>query len=135
MSNADAGTLRDSIAARRSALEVLTLEAAPVDWANAQNGIGMSLLYLGNIERTGKYLDKAEAAFTATLKVFTRQSQPLQWAFEQNNLGDVSWNRASHGGGKPEYLKAIAFFENAKQGFAEASYTTPSRSPIRRSIW
>ncbi|MER8845893.1 hypothetical protein [Mesorhizobium australicum] len=85
----------------------------------------MSLFNLGNIERTGKYLDKAEAAFTATLKVFTRQSQPLQWAFEQNNLGDVSWNRASHGGGKPEYLKAIAFFENAKQGFAEASYTIP----------
>ncbi|MBZ9996714.1 caspase family protein [Mesorhizobium sp. BH1-1-4] len=125
MSNADPKTLQDSIAARRAALEVLTMETAPVDWANAQNGIGMSLLNLGNIERTGKYLDEAEAAFTATLKVFTRQSQPMQWAFEQNNLGDVSWNRASYGGGKPEYLKAIAFFENAKQGFTEAGYPIP----------
>lgn len=125
MSNADPKILHDSIAARRAALEVLTIEAAPVDWANAQNGIGMSLLNLGTIERTGKYLDEAEAAFTATLKVFTRESQPLQWAFEQNNIGDVYWNRASYGGGKPQYLKAIEFFENAKQGFNEAGYTIP----------
>ncbi len=125
MSNADPKTLQDSIAARRAALEILTIEAAPVDWANAQNGIGMSLLNLGNLQRTDKYLNDAEAAFTATLKVFTRESQPLQWAFEQNNLGDVHWNRASYGAGKPEYLKAIEFFENAKQGFTESGYTIP----------
>ncbi|MBZ9677294.1 caspase domain-containing protein [Mesorhizobium sp. ES1-1] len=125
MSNGDRKALQDSIAARRAALEVLTIEAAPVDWANAQNGIGMSLLNLGTIERTDKYLDQAEAAFTATLKVFTRESQPLQWAFEQNNLGDIHWNRASYGGGKPHYLKAIEFFENAKRGFTEAGYTIP----------
>ncbi|TGQ69395.1 MAG: tetratricopeptide repeat protein [Mesorhizobium sp.] len=125
MSNGDPKTLQESIAARRAALEVLTMETAPVDWANAQNGIGMSLLNLGNLQRTGKYLDEAQAAFTATLKVFTRESQPMQWAFEQNNLGDVSWNRASYGGGKAEYLKAIEFFENAKQGFTEAGYTMP----------
>lgn len=125
MSNADSRTLLESIAARRAALEVLTVDAAPVDWANAQNGVGMSLLNLGNLERTGKYLGDAEAAFTATLKVFTRESLPMQWAFGQNNLGDVSWNRASYGGGKAEYQKAIEFFENAKQGFTEAGYTIP----------
>lgn len=125
MGNGDAKTLQDSIAARRAALEILTIEAAPVDWANAQNGIGMSLLNLGNLQRTDKYLNDAEAAFTAALKVFTRESQPLQWAFEQNNIGDVHWNRASYGAGKPEYLKAIEFFENAKQGFTEAGYTIP----------
>lgn len=87
--------------------------------------IGMSLINLGNLERTGKYLDDAEAAFEATLKVFTREGQPMQWAFEQNNLGDVHWNRGSYGGGNAEYQKAIEFFENAKQGFTEAGYTLP----------
>ncbi|TKB34612.1 MAG: peptidase C14, partial [Mesorhizobium sp.] len=125
MSEADPGKLAASIAARRAALEVLTFETSPVDWANAQNGIGMSLINLGNLERTGKYLDEAEAAFKATLKVFTRESQPMQWAFEQNNLGDVHWNRGSYGGGNAEYQKAIEFFENAKQGFTEAGYTIP----------
>lgn len=28
-------------------------------------------------------------------------------------------------GDQPEYLKAIAFFDNAKQGFTEAGYTIP----------
>ncbi|MET3521954.1 caspase family protein [Mesorhizobium abyssinicae] len=125
MAEGDTTSLAESVAARRAALEVLTLEAAPLDWANAQNGIGMSLLNLGTLERSGKYLDEAEAAFQATLKVFTRDSQPLQWAFAQNNLGDVHWNRASQGGGDADYLKAIEFFENAKEGFVEAGYTIP----------
>ena len=55
--------------------------------------------------------------------MFTRDSQPLQWAFGQNNIGDVHWNRASQGGGKPDYRKAIELFENAKQGFTQAGYT------------
>ncbi|MDF3151444.1 MULTISPECIES: hypothetical protein [Mesorhizobium] len=55
-------------------------------------------------------------------------------AFAQNNLGDVSWNRASYGGGKAEYQKAIGFFENAKQRFTEAGYTShPSHRPEGRS--
>ena len=104
---------------------MLTFETAPVDWANAQNGIGMSLLNLGNLERTDKYLNEAEAAFSATLKVFTRESLPMQWAFQQNNLGDICWNRGSYGGGNAEFQKAIDFFENAKQGFTEAGYPAP----------
>jgi len=102
---------------------VLTAETAPVDWANAESGIGTTLLNLGNLERTGKYLDEAEAAFTATLKVFTRESLPLQWAGQQNNLGDVYWNRGTYGGGKADFQKAIAFFENAKQGYTEGGVT------------
>lgn len=117
--------LAASVAARRSALEVLTFENAPVDWAGIQNGIGMSLINLGNLEQTGKYLDEAEAAFMASLKVFTREQQPLQWAFGQNNLGDVHWNRGGIGGGKPEFEKAIEMFENAKLGFVEADYPSP----------
>ncbi|MCP9231335.1 caspase family protein [Mesorhizobium sp. LMG 17147] len=89
------------------------------------DGDRLCLINLGNLERTGKYLDEAEAAFEATLKVFTREGQPMQWAFEQNNLGDVHWNRGSYGGGNAEYQKAIEFFENAKQGFTEAGYTPP----------
>lgn len=123
LNNGDAKDLADSIAARRAALEVLTAETAPVDWANAESGIGTTLLNLGNLERTGKYLDEAEAAFTATLKVFTRESLPLQWAGQQNNLGDVYWNRGTYGGGKADFQKAIAFFENAKQGYTEGGVT------------
>ena len=49
--------------------------------------------------------------------MFTRESQPLQWAFAENNIGDVHWSLATRGGGKPDYEKAIEFYESAKQGF------------------
>lgn len=114
-----------SVAARRAALEVLSLDNAPVDWANIQTGIGVSLINLGNLEQTGKYLDEAETAFAAALMVFTREQMPLQWAFGQNNLGDVHWNRATISGDKGEFEKAIERFENAKLGFTAAGYTAP----------
>lgn len=56
-------------------------------------------------------------------------------AIEQNNLGDIHSNRASYGGDDAEYRKAIAFFENAKQGFTEAGYTIPIPLTTRRSTW
>ena len=127
LSNSETGTgsLLKSVAARRAALEVLTMEDAPVDWANAQNGIAMSLINLGTREQTAKYFAEVEDALTQSLKVFTREKQPLQWAFGQNNLGDAYWNRASLGGGKPDYETAKRHFELAKQGFSESGYTAP----------
>ena len=122
----DNRSLVEAIAARRAALEVLTRENAPVDWANTQNGLGMSLLNLGTRETAAKYLPDAQAAFEASLEVFTRKDQPLQWAFGQNNLGDVHWNMAAYGGGgRPEYERAIACFEDAKAAFLEAGYPIP----------
>lgn len=119
-------SLVEAIAARRAALEVLTQENAPVDWANTQNGLGMSLLNLGTRETDAKYLPDAQAAFEASLEVFTRKDQPLQWAFGQNNLGDVHWNMAAYGGGgRLEYERAIACFEDAKVAFLAAGYPMP----------
>ena len=127
LSNDEPGSvsLRQSIAARRAALEVFSLENAPVDWANTQNGLGMALINLGNREQTDRYLSEAGKAIEASLKVFTREKQPLQWAFGQNNLGDVHWNLATFGGGRPDFERAIALFESAKQGFTEAGYSAP----------
>jgi len=127
LANSEEGTqsLVESIEARRAALEVLTLENTPVDWANAQNGLGMALLNLSTRQSSGDHLAEATAAFEASLKVFTREAQPLQWAFGQNNLGDIQWNRGAMGGGLVNYALAIAYFDNAKQGFTEAGYLAP----------
>lgn len=128
MSNSETQTtsLTASIAARRAALEVLTAENAPADWATAQDGMGMSFIMLGNREQTAKYLPEAKAAFEAALTIYRRETHPLQWAFGQNNLGDVHWNLATFGGGgKPEFAKALVYFENARQGFSEAGLLSP----------
>ena len=113
---------QESIAARRAALEVLTRDNAPVDWATAQNGLGTCLLNVSNFTGDASLLPQAKAAFEASTEVFTRDSQPLQWAFAVNNIGDVHWSLATRGGGKPDYEKAIEFYESAKQGFQQAGF-------------
>lgn len=118
-------TLKEAVAARRAALEVITRESAPLDWANAKNGLGTCLLNLATFDKKPELLPEAQAAFEASEQVFTRETMPLQWAFAENNVGDVHWGYATQGGGgKPEFEKAIARFENAKQAFIEAGYVT-----------
>ena len=112
----------DAVAARRAALEVLTRDNAPIDWATAQNGLGTCLLNLSNFNNEAGLLPEAKAAFEAATEIFTRDSQPLQWAFAVNNIGDVHWSLASRGGGRPDYEKAIELYESAKEGFEQAGY-------------
>jgi tetratricopeptide (TPR) repeat protein len=101
---------------------VLTKDSAPIDWANAQNGLGTCLLNLSNFEQDAKYLPEAKAAFEATLLVFTKDYQPVQWAFAVNNVGDVHWSMGARGGGKPDFEKALANFEVARAYFDSAGY-------------
>lgn len=115
-------SLHAAVMARRAALEVLTIENAAVDWANAQNGLGVCLLNLATREQNPAYLTEAKAAFEATTKVFTRDAQPVQWAFALNNIGDVHWSLAAQGGGANDYRQALAMFEQAREGFAQAGY-------------
>ena len=114
--------LRESIALRRAALEVLTPENAPVDWANAQNGLGVSLLNLSTREQNTTHLAEAANAFEESTKIFTRAAKPVQWAFAQNNIGDVHWGLASGGGGVAQYRLANERFEMAKAVFVEAGF-------------
>lgn len=115
-------TLRESVAARRSALEILTRDNAPLDWATAMNGLGTCLLNLSTFDNKPEYLPEAKASFEAATQIFTRDSRPLQWAFAINNIADVHWSLATRGGGRPDFEKAIALYEDAKQGFREAGY-------------
>jgi hypothetical protein len=113
---------KEAVSARRAALEILTRDNAPVDWANAQSGLGICLLNLSNYGNETGLLPEAAQAFEASKLVFTRETLPVQWAFAENNIGDVHWSLASRGGGKPEHEKAVAQFESAKKAFSEAGY-------------
>lgn len=115
-------TCKEAIAVRREALEVLTSDNAPTDWANAQSGIGICMLNLANFDNQTNLLPEAMAAFEASQTIFTREKLPVRWGLAENNIADVHWSFASHGGGKPEFEKAIARLESAKQAFVETGY-------------
>ena len=101
---------------------MLTRDNAPIDWANANSGLGTCLLNVSNFTNDASLLPEAMAAFEATKLVFTRETLPLQWAFAENNIGDVHWSLATRGGGRPDYEKALELFESAKDGFKQAGY-------------
>jgi tetratricopeptide (TPR) repeat protein len=83
-------------AALREAISLLgTIPAAgdrtkdPLDWAGAQNNLGLALVALGDRESGTESLDRAAAAYRAALEEFTQEQTPLNWAAVQSNLGDA----------------------------------------------
>ena len=79
--------LEQAVRAYRAALEELTRERVPLDWAATQNNLGTALCTLGERERGTERLEQAVAAYCAALKEYTRERVPLDWATTQNNLG------------------------------------------------
>ena len=61
--------LEEAVTAFRAALQELTGERAPLDWAETQNNLGNTLLRLGERESGSARLEEAAAAFDACLTV------------------------------------------------------------------
>jgi tetratricopeptide (TPR) repeat protein len=78
----DTPRLLEAIAAHRAALEEITRERAPLDWAATQHNIGDTYLSLGAV-------DKAVEAYRAALEERTRERVPLLWADTQMHLGNA----------------------------------------------
>jgi tetratricopeptide (TPR) repeat protein len=85
----ESGTARltEAVEAYRAALEEMTRERVPLQWATTQNNLGNALQTLGERESGTARLAEAVEAYRAALKERTRQRVPLDWAQTQNNLG------------------------------------------------
>ena len=81
--------LEQAVDAYRVALEELTRECVPLDWATAQSGLGIALATLGRRESGTKRLEQALDAYRAALEERTRERVPLKWAATQNSLGNA----------------------------------------------
>ena len=109
----DNDALRSSIAALRAALEELTRERVPLDWAQTQNNLGNALERLGERESGTARLEEAVAAYRAALEERTRERVPLQWATTQNNLGTALEGLGEREGGTARLEEAVAAYRAA----------------------
>jgi hypothetical protein len=73
--------------AYRLALQELTRERVPLQWAEAQMNLGNALARLGEREATTARLEEAVSSFRLALLEWTRERVPLQWAQTQMSLG------------------------------------------------
>jgi hypothetical protein len=83
----DNAALSEAIELYKEALEGLTRQQYPLDWAMTQDKLGNALRNLGERESGTQHLTDAVAAFQAALQERTQTRVPLDWAVTQNNLG------------------------------------------------
>jgi tetratricopeptide (TPR) repeat protein len=79
--------LEEAVSAFRLALQELTRERVPLQWAEAQMNLGNALARLGEREATTARLEEAVSSFRLALLEWTRERVPLQWAQTQMSLG------------------------------------------------
>jgi tetratricopeptide (TPR) repeat protein len=92
----------------RAALEELTRERVPLDWAKTQSGLGTALSRLGERERGTARLGEAVAAYHAALEEFARQRMPLEWAMTLTNLSDTLMILGERESGTARLEEAVA---------------------------
>jgi tetratricopeptide (TPR) repeat protein len=85
----DNSALLSAIEQRKHLVELTPREHKPLDWANAQNNLGLALETLGARETDTIRLQEAAHAFREALKEWSRERVPDPWASAQNNLGNV----------------------------------------------
>ncbi|MHA6325731.1 hypothetical protein, partial [Roseivivax sp. CAU 1753] len=87
----ESGTARleEAVTAYRDALQEVTRDRVPLDWAGTQNNLGNALRTLGARESGTARLEEAVIAYRDALQERTRDRVPLDWAMTQNNLGNA----------------------------------------------
>jgi tetratricopeptide (TPR) repeat protein len=109
----DNSALLSAIERRKHLVELTPREHKPLDWANAQNNLGLALETLGERERDTIRLREAAAAFREALKEWSRERVPDPWASAQNNLGIVLQRLGARETGTAKLEEAVVAFREA----------------------
>jgi hypothetical protein len=109
----DAALLARAGAAFRLALEELTRDRVPLDWATTQNNLGTALWTLGERSGTEADLRAAVGAYRLALEERTRDRVPLDWAATQNNLGAALATLGEWTGREADLRDAVAAYRAA----------------------
>jgi hypothetical protein len=137
--NVAAGRHLQAVVAYRLALQELTRETVPLQWASVQNNIANTYQALALRQRDpaqmGFYLGEAAEAQRAALAEMTRERAPQMWATAQVNLGRTLMmigqsaatlaEGAALAGSAPRYGEAAAALREALQ------VLTPQQAPTQ----
>ena len=109
----------------RAALEQLSRDDSPIDWALTQKHLGASLQATVEHTLNADTLRQAAEALEASLEIFRRENHPIQWASAQNRLGQVLYKLDLITGEQEILKKSLAAFQAALQVFNRDAF--PSR--------
>jgi tetratricopeptide (TPR) repeat protein len=131
--DSEAENLQQAAIAFRAALQELSIEHYPTDWATAKTGLGNALLLLGQNGSDTFYAQQAVDAFNDALKVLTPEQEPVAWAWAKYDLGDALVQIGERGSG-------VRYLEQGVDTYHQAlSVVSKDKSPelwndIQRSL-
>ena len=99
--------LEQAAEAFRTALPLYSRQHAPLQWAEVQHSLALTLSGLAQRETGTERLEQALAAHHAALEIFTREHTPFHWAAAQGNLGTVLRRLGAHETGTSRLEQAI----------------------------
>src|SRR5215471_17305135 len=108
----DNDALLSAIERFKQVVDLTTRERMSLDWAEAQNNLGLAQMTLGKRVK-GRGLEAAVVAFREALKERTREGVPLDWADTQNNLGLALMSLEERENGTAQLEEAVAAFREA----------------------
>jgi hypothetical protein len=103
-----------SIGFFEAALRVRTQSQYPVDWAESQTGLGLTILF-SQPNNWDENSFRAISCFNAALNILTVDQFPQRWARLQFCLGTAFMIRSQSFAGLPDLQNAIASYELALQ--------------------
>ncbi len=109
----------------RAALEQLSRDDSPMDWALTQKHMGASLQAIVEHTFDEDTLRQAAEALQASLEIFSRENHPMQWASAQNRMGQVLYKLDLKTGEQEILKKSLTAFQAALQVFTRNDF--PSR--------
>jgi tetratricopeptide (TPR) repeat protein len=97
--------------AYRAALQEMTRERVPLQWAMTQMNLGSALMALGERESGTVRLEEAVAAYRTALQENTRERVPLEWATTQMNLGNALMTLGGRENSTAQLEEAVAAWD------------------------
>ena len=119
---AEFGDNRALIAAIRQLKRLLDLtprERGPLEWARAENRLGIALRVLGERESGTTKLEEAIASHREALKEQNRQRVPSEWAQTLINLGTALFALGKREREPTKVEEAVAAYREALEEFSE----------------
>lgn len=109
----DAALYERAIQCFNSALEALTQEDAPLEWAATQYNLGTANQALGRLLDAAKPLKNAVDAYTNALLVWKRDEYPEDWMLTMHQLGATLHAHGKLLKGNRQFQKSVVAYKNA----------------------
>lgn len=109
----DTDLYNQSIASFEKALEIVSQETSPPEWATTQANLGTALQAIGRQEADAKLLNKAIDAYTAALLVYSKKDTPEEWMLVMHQLGATFHAFGMLLKGNRTFQKSVVAYKNA----------------------